>query len=63
MSRKRKVKDEKVVFTECEKCGGYPAMWRWFNGKVLCSDCATSEFKKYLAALVLCAAVVLGLCL
>lgn len=51
MSRKHNHKPEKIVFTECEDCGTYPAMWRWFNGKTQCSECATKDFKQYLAAI------------
>jgi formylmethanofuran dehydrogenase subunit E len=57
MSRKHKHKSETIIFTECEECGGFPAMWRWFNGKTLCSECATKAFIKYLAGLAGTAAI------
>lgn len=50
MSRKHKP-TQRIVFTECEDCGAYPAMWRWFNNKTQCSECATKDFKQYLALL------------
>ena len=34
-------------------------MWRWFNGKIQCSECATRDFFKYLAALT--AIVIIGI--
>jgi hypothetical protein len=62
MSRKHKGNKERIYFTNCEICGQYPAMWRWFNWKVLCSECATKAFMKYLAALASGAAVIWLLC-
>lgn len=49
MPRKKKVQKPRIVFQECEDCGAYPAMWRWFNNKTQCSDCATKDFRQYLA--------------
>ena len=52
MPRKQKKNPEKFAFTTCDECDGYPAIWRWWCGKSLCSECAKRSFVKYLATLV-----------
>ena len=48
----RKSKEDKYYrFKECDVCGKSPAIPRFWNGKYMCSDCAKTSFRKYLAAL------------
>ncbi len=44
-------KSKYFEFKSCEVCGKSPAIIRFWNRKTLCSDCAKTSFRKYLAAL------------
>lgn len=59
MAKKKDINNYKQYkFTDCESCGSYPALFRWYNNKYECTDCAKRSFSKYLAALVAGAAVI-----
>jgi ribosomal protein L37AE/L43A len=47
-----KVEYKQYQFSKCETCGKYPALFRWYNKKCECTECAKKSFAKYMAALV-----------
>lgn len=55
-AEKQKIQEQirkkyKIEVKSCSECGKKPALWRFYTKKVLCNNCARTEFWKYLATI------------
>ena len=54
------VKPAQTTVPDCEACGAWPAVYKWYAGRTLCDDCAAALFRAHIKAMLGGGALLLG---